>query len=500
LITHADALADDEMRAILETTPRPFLVATVDADGGFQLLLQSARGRRVLGQATLPLELLNPSHRDPDRPVIEAEMAQLPMILSFKKFPLLLPASLEMDRSFHHPKHGVVGSTLDGRIVHCTNSERYAAELTARGPHGRLLFLDVDDAGMVTALFGRGTGAITLLRLSVETPVPAESRVSTNGAGALLTVVRQSDYLLLVYRDRIQALDPSTGRIAHERSLSGQQYTFLRDRFFLKNAVYHAAYYDGANIQLEPVKNVPKGSIALFDRQGLDGPWALTWDWCVVSTVDSSRIEPNPPHAKPQELVKISRCGHRIVTHAIEVRHSHSVMDVNTGRVEAVRTYALHAAEPDVAKCLVTNARHAVRRHIDAIAGGPGEPLHLLRRSREAVLEVSGQIRLRNLPGRSGRTDWVNFERIPVPRGIRYSLRMARFPDGSRAFLDSRGLLHLVSADPTIPEITLVLSDIVSAWLSDGRMTGQPIFVGDARIRASSEIGEQLLNFTRRLK
>ncbi|MCX6316990.1 MAG: hypothetical protein NTW29_06850 [Bacteroidetes bacterium] len=53
--------------------------------------------------------------------------------------------------------------------------------------------------------------------------------------------------------------------------------------------------------------------------------------------------------------------------------------------------------------------------------------------------------------------------------------------DGSRAVIDSRGLLHLRSADSTIPEVTLVLilAASVAGWASDGNKTGNPYFFRD---------------------
>ena len=53
-------------------------------------------------------------------------------------------------------------------------------------------------------------------------------------------------------------------------------------------------------------------------------------------------------------------------------------------------------------------------------------------------------------------------------------LRMVEWTNGSRAFLDDRGLLHLQSASPHIPEVTLALPNgmALSAWASDGHRIG----------------------------
>ena len=85
------------------------------------------------------------------------------------------------------------------------------------------------------------------------------------------------------------------------------------------------------------------------------------------------------------------------------------------------------------------------------------------------------------------------------PRG--YHLSVATWDDGSQAFLDSRGLLHLKSSDPKIPEVSIVLCDgMVSGWCSDGRVWGDPFFFGDQRAYLASDVFESCIRpFGRRL-
>ena len=54
------------------------------------------------------------------------------------------------------------------------------------------------------------------------------------------------------------------------------------------------------------------------------------------------------------------------------------------------------------------------------------------------------------------------------------------WPDGSEAVADGRGLLHLRSANPALPEVTLVLAiDLpTAAWATDGTLCGNPYFTG----------------------
>jgi hypothetical protein len=77
----------------------------------------------------------------------------------------------------------------------------------------------------------------------------------------------------------------------------------------------------------------------------------------------------------------------------------------------------------------------------------------------------------------------------------RYDLRHAHWPDGSMAVLDGRGLLHLRSADATIPEFSIVLTQGATAgWVSDGRRWGPQWFHGHHPVTASAEsIYQELL-------
>jgi len=62
------------------------------------------------------------------------------------------------------------------------------------------------------------------------------------------------------------------------------------------------------------------------------------------------------------------------------------------------------------------------------------------------------------------------------------TLKFSRFvwADGSEMLADSRGLLHLRSADKNIPEITIVMimGRLTACWAADGRVCGSSYFTG----------------------
>ncbi len=60
-----------------------------------------------------------------------------------------------------------------------------------------------------------------------------------------------------------------------------------------------------------------------------------------------------------------------------------------------------------------------------------------------------------------------------------YTLQQAEWANGSKAWLDSRGLLHLKSANRSHPEVTLVMRDgSLSGWLSSGDVFGDDYYIG----------------------
>ncbi|MVT09173.1 hypothetical protein [Chitinophaga tropicalis] len=100
-------------------------------------------------------------------------------------------------------------------------------------------------------------------------------------------------------------------------------------------------------------------------------------------------------------------------------------------------------------------------------------------------IELEGFNRIILKPGASpqmGSCHARKGRQIPVPNS-RHKLVKFSWTDGSTAWIDNyRGLLHLRSSDPSIPEITivLVLRMETSCRASDGAATGYPYFIRDA--------------------
>ena len=123
--------------------------------------------------------------------------------------------------------------------------------------------------------------------------------------------------------------------------------------------------------------------------------------------------------------------------------------------------------------------------------------LELISRKRLAwSIEIDRKahlLRLAKSSPNSGGADDVRFNVVENNRRG-YHLSIARFPDGTAAWLDGRGLLHLQSSDPALPEVTLVLSETsLAAWLSDGRPCGPAYFLGQPDSMSATDLYDQVL-------
>ncbi|MFK7972147.1 MAG: hypothetical protein AB8F95_17390 [Bacteroidia bacterium] len=69
------------------------------------------------------------------------------------------------------------------------------------------------------------------------------------------------------------------------------------------------------------------------------------------------------------------------------------------------------------------------------------------------------------------------------------------WPDGSMALVDNRGLLHLKSSDPNIPEMTivLILGKQTACWSSDGYLGGRDYFHYTGELKPNSYFREKIL-------
>lgn len=518
LITHDDVWADAEFRAAFVARAfRPdraagdalVYLATVDRGGHFRLLAVTPRGSKLVREARLDVKRLTPPTERPAAPLIHHDAgSELPAILSVEPFPLLLSHDTAHRPCAFHPKHGAVTITHDGRLMHWQRAGWAARQVTDQVPRGRIIHFSLDEEGTVRIVANGLPRSLRVLVANLRTgdckvvphePLTGGSLRAELHRGALFlvqTVNRGSRNRQQMQgyhadpRKMIRVFVKAVNDRGQTIGVAGDLANFVSGRFFNRGARWFCASYDGQAVKLIEFAVHPslwtEQLAAIFDRAGHDGPWAMTTTGRIVSTVDGQTAFGGLP--EPFDVLAIAADGHRIIVRDRSYPRM-LVINVSGGELTLASRGPIVPADR---RLLAPEAggyirSYSLRHRFHNIGIDPAGCLTLVGRR--------GEVRLWRTASNSfsspARVEWVKglnqslrhacwFHRLRCLPGQRLKVRVAQWPDGSRAYLDARGLLHLKSGDRALSELTLVLGDEgpASAWASDGRMWGKEFYTG----------------------
>ncbi len=509
LITHPDAVADPELQATLRGLPdqHRLLIATVDRDGRYRLVARTARGTKAVSEATLSLDQLAPAGPRPSAPLATPrDDAGAPAILALEPFPLLLPHSVGIARSFHHPRLGAVGVTRDGRFLHWEGPRQGARELTARVPAGRLAAIGVSEDATGWALVRDHTdGRLHLIVADLSSGRCTQAVLDAEVARPRHAVLR-SGHVLLIGDSVIEAHGLATGRRAGQLRLEALT-RWVGGRFLRSGETWLTVDHRGGTPTLTEVPG-PGGVAYLFDRVDEPVPWAVGDSGDVFPTIGGEQpvfqLHRVSADLRLVEVRRTSCDGNRLLLRLRdkkEATESSYVIDI--ARKQARLVWRDNV--PDLEPALFDLTRGPnVRRKIKAVGVDAlgrltlmttkGFTLHLHYDPHgPGIAPVTFEARAPN-----EFTTWYgqSFEEVAPAPGARVSLRCARWPNGSCAWIDGRGLLHCRSADASIPELSIVLTDEPTAiWSSAGQVTGSSYFVGEATTSPPDEVWRHVESF-----
>lgn len=492
LVTTEDVAGDREFRQALSGSEIvPLVLATVNRNGRFRLTERSRHGERCIRVGQLDLaHLFAERSQSAPRLIVREGMKDFPAILSIEPFPLRMSHSVDRQRTWCVSERGVFSLTGDRRLMYWTTRNRGAIQIADNVPSGRLIWWsDREHSGCTRAVIGQvRPGGLCLLRIDPEALQYELHRLETVQAADVVFSHNGAIFAFSRSGRKIDVLEESSGRLIETADfLPGT--TWRCGRFFqgYPGARWYAASHDGRKLRFERLTNEKSLGqtrlIAMFERDGFDGPIGVTERGGLFLTATGQIQAVKHGLAGGVQVLAISAGGRRIALGQANSGSTQcSVVDVETLAVTSRYGDPHQLVEPIEDLVQPVNLRNRFthigvnKRGVLTLTSRKGVHLAIDYDSR------AGRIRLRECGTLSQPAERrVAFVPSPAPRNVGYSLAVAAWDDGSRAFLDSRGLLHLKSADPRrVPEITLVLNDAeVSGWCGDGRMWGSPYFLGD---------------------
>lgn len=522
LITHRDCVADpDFQRALSEIDWRRFYIATVDRDGCFELFAHPHR-QKPLCQAEIALESLfaQPTGRTGQQTATLGDAKHdpsLPLILNVRPFPFLLPVLGKVEWSHALENGGGVAILRDRRLIRWDSPTKGATTLIEKLPPGKILWLGTTDHGKQVHV------------LKILTATGVASLTTWNGvSGAISTTdnaelrfwklspeyAYERDSILYI----VSAREASAWQIDGARFLGKTELPARRlsrhGRYFLgADGEWRFLQYDGTGLRLLRLALPPKlkdlSIVALFDRERFEnGPFALTENGNIYSA-EGDCIS-NLGLIKKGSSVgfnSISRDGHRIVICGIAESSPMPVGDFqlidlwrhSARRISLPRTRNFFQAAAAVLDPMGRPPTRNLRVNFSAISSAPGEEL-LLRSTKGAWHKLSliaKELRLTPVQSGFGEPPFVaEFKPVTIPAEFSFRLQMASWPDGSRAWLDSRGMLHLKRANSSTPEVSVVLADgPMAAWSSDGKICGPEFFLHEPAMCDAAELMFRIESF-----
>jgi hypothetical protein len=297
------------------------------------------------------------------------------------------------------------------------------------------------------------------------------------GAEQPAAVAGHNGAVLLIYRQKAEAY--SFDRAMRIGAIEFPPFSrHLGSRFFEgTSGKVHALSFDGAGLHLVDVP-LPPSPMAVFCPIGRDGPAGLYADGAIRDSLGNTLVDPS------------------VWSNTI-MRYSHQISDdgnrlvVSIPTPEGTKNLGIDLQQPKPAWVPMkdlNSRRFLLGERADLCIDSSVQ----LRRNMQGICVIDGDLTLisgRNkqlsLQSRIGKLVYAGrytgsgthrpFKPLDSDDGLAHGLHLATWPDGSCAWMDPRGILHLRNSDLLALEISILLYESdgpITAWTSDGRTYG----------------------------
>lgn len=485
VITSDDAYSDAEfLRNMRESELAETFVAVIDRNGRFELLQLNMQGQKLIRQAKFQLEDL---FATPQRAhsITRSHDDSLPAIFAEQTFPLRLSHETTQGRIAIMGEEITISLSTDGRLMLWTDREHGALQLSDAIPKGEIQWLPMMcDNDTFACAIAAGRQAYLVRVRDVHALASAQAtaaecvEIVTNEdiatSGKIIGIASFSNYLLrLAYGNEPSKLQISvsgqpgeTIEIPMPRRINGRFILDTRSDFW--SAI---SYVDG-RLRVDRMPDTEgMRYLGIFEKMGVDGPIALARDELQLVHLDTGTVQSVEKAERPASYCRLVSTSHD----GRFVELSDALRTVDTDRLSVS-----HSGVIDAARARISPKQF--RNRFQAIGVNQNGKLTLVGRRGEQLV---ANWALKSQPREELRARQF-FHDFNTRHQFGFKLQRALWPNGSAAFLDSRGLLHLRSADQSV-ECTIVLVDgELAGWSHDGRVWGPAYFTGRERANSAA--------------
>ena len=480
VVTSPEVLEDvDFLQAVHDAELLPVFVVTVERTGTCSLCQLTAQGRRLLKRIQIDIDTILKS----DQKLIKKNVpdpGSLPASLDIAPFPLRFPQADALKRAWRIAE-GALVLTNDSRLLWFEENERGGIEISTSCGKGPLWWSSeekIDDSYYAVTGYLIENG-LKLLRVNLETCNVSEQVLNVpRGPRGFFSL---GNTLIAVYADRIETISLKSGFSTSIIQLPSHS-SWVQGPFFRDQEHWYVLSLVGNMPELVEVCKDQPGWISMFFSDWIEGPIAVDKKGNLHITSTGKVWNTNLSRFGEFTSVETGGSGKSI---ALRVAGSGRVINYELHDRQSVNHYftSIRAFEASATvkerqyRCrfkellLLTDGTFALLTHKNYL-------LHL-----ELYESTGARFRPTTDPSVKSRVQdsvisSIPFERIKSPPGTHYKLHLANLKCGSQVFLDSRGLLHFKSCDPTISEFTLILSDShIAGWSSCGKYFGDRYYL-----------------------